>query len=84
MTQKREIAESLRDLQWLQSQPAWERYRDFLQKNLEARLLMLRRVIRTPEEQAEHNRVVGAIEAFRFLLDAPDILVGLLEKESPK
>jgi len=81
---KRAVAEAMRDLQWLQSQAEWGRYRDFLQKNLETRLLMLRRLIRTPEEQAEHNKAVGAVEAFRFLLDAPDVLLSLLEQEAEK
>ena len=76
--EKREIAEALRDIQWLQDQVEWRRLTALITRQIEVRRQLLARRISTPEEQAQHNVFVGEVAGLNFLLQAPALAIETL------
>lgn len=82
-SRKREVAEALRDIQWLQEQPAWRRLTGLITSQVEARKRLLLRPIITSQDQAQHNVWVGEVTGLDFLLQAPEKAIAALLKEAP-
>lgn len=80
---KRDTAEALRDIQWLNDQPQWKRLTLLIEKQIAVRQNLLSRPIATPQEQAQHNVYVGEVAGLSFLLAAPQRAIAALLETQP-
>lgn len=78
---RREIPETIRDIQYLIDCPEWQRLVTFLKGQIEARERAVRRPIITPQDQAEHNICVGELLTLHLFLKAPEIMLAGLRKD---
>lgn len=83
MSDKRDTAEALRDIQWLNDQPEWKRLKQIIENQITHRKAILSRPIVTPQDQTQHNVYVGEVAGLNFLLRAPETaMAALLEASS--
>lgn len=83
MSEKRDTAEALRDIQWLNDQPEWKRLTLLITKQMEVRYNLLMRPVVTPQDQAQHNVYAGEIAGLNFLLRAPEKAIAALLEANP-
>jgi hypothetical protein len=81
---KRQVAEAINDLEWLQSQPQWRRFAEFIQKQADARKRLCLKTISSPEEQAAFNFHLGEVSGLETILAAPDLLLNKAIEEHQK
>ena len=82
-SKKREVAEAIRDIQWLQDQAEWQRLTGLITKQIEVRQQLLARPVVTPQDQAQHNLYVGEVAGLSFLLKAPTLALETFLREQP-